>query len=294
MHNPHSTKLLDLLDLTIIDFIHQEDLKKINYEYQIKKKGGENKMDENESIVYVEEQLSMRKVLLLVFIPAILLLVFFLGMVVLLKDYISVYLCLLLALVVTLVPFEIAILGISNKKKYGKFGFKVAFRRHEPMSIWKIILKSFLLFAWAGFAFTFLQTRENFLMINSVFKFVPDFLYSTTFVEQLATFPKWIIALTCIVNLIFNGLIGPIVEELYFRGYLMSRMERFGKATPFIIAVLFSVYHLFTPWENITRIIAVAPYHYYVWKDKNLYIGILVHCACNMVGAISLFSLLFT
>lgn len=261
--------------------------------YQIKKKEGEKKMNENKSIVYVEEQLSIKKVLLLVFVPAILLLVAFVGTAVLLKEYIPVYLCLLLPIVVILVPFEIAIIGISNKKKFGKFGLQVAFKRHKPMPIWKIVLKSSLLFAWAGFAFTLLQTRENLLMIPSVFKFVPDFLYSTTFVEQLETFPKWIIALTCIVNLIFNGLIAPIVEELYFRGYLMSRMERFGKATPFIVTVLFSVYHLFTPWENITRIIAVAPYHYYIWKDKNLYIGMLVHCACNMVGAISLFSLLF-
>jgi uncharacterized protein len=250
-------------------------------------------MEVNKSVVLAEEQLSMRKVLLLVFIPAILILFFFVGTAALLKEYIPVYLCLLLAIIVILVPFEIAIIGIANKKEYGKFGLQAAFKRHEPMSIWKIIIKSFLLFAWAGFAFTFLQTRENLLLINSVFKFVPNFLYSTTFIDQLVTYPKWIIALTCILNLIFNGLIGPIVEELYFRGYMMSRMERFGKATPFIVAILFSLYHLFTPWENITRIIALIPYHFYVWKDKNLYIGMLTHCACNLVGSISLFSLLF-
>ena len=251
-------------------------------------------MDENESIANADEQLSMGKVLLLVFIPAILILLVFVGAAVLLKEYIPVFLCLLLTIVVVLLPFEIAIIGIANKKKYGKFGLKVAFKRHESMPKWKIVFLSSLLFAWAGLVFTLLQTRENLFLINSVFKFVPDFLLSTTFVKQLATFPKWMIALTCIVNLIFNGLIAPIVEELYFRGYLMSRMERFGKATPLIVAVLFSLYHLFSPWENITRIIALVPYHYCVWKFKNLYIGMLVHCACNLVGAIALFSLLFT
>lgn len=251
-------------------------------------------MEENKSVVLAEEQLSMKKVLLLVFIPAILILLFFVGTAALLKEYIPVYLCLMLAIIFILVPFEIAIIGIANKKEYGKFGLQVAFKRHEPMSIWKIIIKSSLLFAWAGLAFTFLKTRENLLLINSVFKFVPNFLYSTTFIENLATFPKQIIALTCIVNLIFNGLVGPIVEELYFRGYIMSRMGRFGKVTPIIVAILFSGYHLFTPWENLTRIITMMPYQYYVWKDKNLYIGMLTHCACNLVGSISLFSLLFS
>lgn len=253
----------------------------------------EKKMNTNTTIVYSEEQLTMRRVISLVFIPAILLLSVFIVSSMLLKDYVPVYLCLLLAVVVILVPFEIAIIGIANKKQYGKFGLQVAFKRHVHMDKRKIVLKALLSFAWAGLVFALLQPVENSLLINSVFKFAPEFLYSTKYFEQLATFPKWIIALTCIVNLIFNGLIAPIVEELYFRGYLMSRMERFGKATPCIIAVLFSVYHLFTPWENITRIIALVPLHYYVWKNKNLYIGIVAHCACNLPGTIALFGLLF-
>lgn len=253
----------------------------------------ERKINANTKIIYSEDQLTMRRIILLVFIPAILLLFGFVVSSMLLKDYVPVYLCLLLPIAVILVPFEIAAIGIANKKQYGKFGIKVAFKRHVSIQKWKIIIYAFLLFSWAGLVFALLQHAENSLLIKSVFKFVPDFLYSTTFVQQLSTFPKWIIALTCVVNLIFNGLIAPMVEELYFRGYLMSRMERFGNAAPFIVAVLFSVYHLFTPWENITRIIAFIPLHYVVWKEKNLYIGMLAHCACNLAGVISLFSLLF-
>lgn len=244
-------------------------------------------------LIYPGEQLSMRRVIPLVFIPAILLLSVFIVSSVALKDYVPVYLCLLLSIVIIIVPFEIGVIGIANRRQFGKFGLQAAFKRHVPMPMWKIVLTALLLFSWAGLVFALLQPVENSLLINSVFKFVPDFLYSTTFTAQLAVFPKWIISLTCIVNLIFNGLIAPIVEELYFRGYLMSRMERFGKAAPFIVAVLFSLYHLFTPWENITRIIAFIPLHYFVWKNKNLYIGMLAHCACNLAGAIPLFGLLF-
>jgi uncharacterized protein len=263
------------------------------YIHTLRGKNMEMQATEKIPTVNSNEQLSMKRLLSLVFIPAILLLVVFVASCMLLKDYIPVYLCLLLCIIVVIVPFEIIVIGNENKNKFGKFGLQAAFRRHAPMSWWKIILMAFLLFSWAGLVFALLQPVENSLLIHWVFKFVPAFLYSTNFSAQLALFPKWIIAVTCIVNLVFNGVIAPIVEELYFRGYLMSRLERFGNAAPFIVAVLFSLYHLFTPWENITRIIAFIPLHYVVWKKKNLYIGMLTHCACNLVGAISLFGLLF-
>lgn len=239
------------------------------------------------------KQLAMKNVVLLVFTPAVLLLLLFVLSAVFLRTYIPVYLCLLLSIVVVIIPFEIAVIAVTNKKEHGKPGLSAAFENHRPLPIWQIILLGLISFAWAGAIFAILQPFENSLLINSVFRFVPDYLRSTGFTNQLATFSKPLIALTCIINLIFNGIIAPIVEELYFRGYLMSRLSRFGKAAPFLVAVLFSIYHLFTPWENLTRIIAFTPLHYIAWKKKNLYIGMITHCACNLAGALSLFSLLF-
>ncbi len=238
-------------------------------------------------------QLSIKKIISLVFTPAILILLFFVLSAALLKEYIPVYLCLVLSILFILIPYEVGIIGANSKKEYGKFSLKSAFKNHKSIPIWKIILLGLISFGWAGIVFGMLKPIENSLLLNSVFQFVPYYFRSTEFFVQLATFSKPIIALTCIMNLVLNGIIGPIVEELYFRGYLMSRMERFGKAAPIIVAILFSVYHLFTPWENLTRIIGFLPLHYLAWKHRNLYIGIVTHCACNLVGAISLFSLLY-
>jgi uncharacterized protein len=238
-------------------------------------------------------QLPMIRIILLVFAPAILLLLSFVLSSVFLRNDIPVDLCLLLSIIVVIIPFEIAVVMITSKKEYGKFGLKAALANHEPLPVWQIILIGFISFAWAGVIFAVLQPIENSLLLHSVFRFVPDYLRSTEFFSQLATFPRPLIAVTCVVNLIFNGFIGPIVEELYFRGYLMSGMTRFGKAAPLLVAILFSVYHLFTPWEIITRIVGFTPLHYIAWKKKNLVIGMLTHCACNLAGAIALFSLLF-
>jgi len=61
-------------------------------------------------------------------------------------------------------------------------------------------------------------------------------------------------------------------------------MNKLGIWAPFINGVLFSVYHFFTPWENITRILAMTPYLYAVWYKKNIVIGIVVHLSLNLVS----------
>lgn len=40
---------------------------------------------------------------------------------------------------------------------------------------------------------------------------------------------------------VFNVLIGPITEELFFRGYLTSHYKKQSSLTPIIIGVLFSL-----------------------------------------------------
>jgi len=49
-------------------------------------------------------------------------------------------------------------------------------------------------------------------------------------------------------------------------------------------AVLFSVYHFFTPSENVSRILALLPMVYAVWWKRNIRIGIILHCGGNAVG----------
>ncbi len=87
--------------------------------------------------------------------------------------------------------------------------------------------------------------------------------------------------------LILNGFVGPIVEELFFRGYLTSKLSRYGKGAPVIITVLFSLYHFWLPFQNLFRISVFLPAAYFTWKEKNLYIGMVFHCISNIFTVIS-------
>jgi hypothetical protein len=79
-----------------------------------------------------------------------------------------------------------------------------------------------------------------------------------------------------------------VVEELYFRGYLLPRLSRLKGWAPLVNILLFSLYHFFTPWQNLTRIIALVPMVNSVWWKKNIYLRMVVHCAGNLAGAIGI------
>ena len=76
---------------------------------------------------------------------------------------------------------------------------------------------------------------------------------------------------------------GPVVEELYFRGHLLPRIDRFGRGAPVLNAVLFSVYHLWTPWQNIGRILGLVPWIYTVWRKRSVALSMAVHISVNCI-----------
>jgi membrane protease YdiL (CAAX protease family) len=93
--------------------------------------------------------------------------------------------------------------------------------------------------------------------------------------------------------LIFGNIVGPAVEELYFRGYLLPRLSRFKVWAVPINSVLFALYHFYSPWDVITRSVGILPISYTAYKKKNLYIGMVVHWTLNTLSSISLLALIF-
>ena len=92
--------------------------------------------------------------------------------------------------------------------------------------------------------------------------------------------------MTLAAYFVLNGVVGPVVEELYFRGYLLPRMERLGRWAPLINVSLFSLYHFWSPWQVMARILGLGPMVYAVRWKRNVYLGMVVHCALNSLGVL--------
>ena len=121
-------------------------------------------------------------------------------------------------------------------------------------------------------------------VIDGAFGWLPDWFVRPIDVDRLTDFSRdaWLVTLTA--YLVLNGIIGPIVEELYFRGYLLPRMEWMGRWAPLVNVSLFSLYHFWSPWQIVGRILGFGPTVYAVRWKENVYLGMVVHCTLNTLG----------
>ena len=55
---------------------------------------------------------------------------------------------------------------------------------------------------------------------------------------------------------------------------------------PVINITLFSIYHFWSPWQVITRIVGLLPLAFTVYWKRNIYIGMLAHVLLNLIGVL--------
>lgn len=86
-------------------------------------------------------------------------------------------------------------------------------------------------------------------------------------------------------NITLTGILVPITEELYFRGYLLPRMpSRFGRLKPVAHSLLFSIYHFDTPWMIPVRTLGILPLIYTTIHTQSVRPAIVAHCLVNLTN----------
>lgn len=241
------------------------------------------------------DNLSLIKVIFLVFLPTTILTAVYVFLGNVQETIPSLLLFYALALVI-LFPFELAVVLRASKKEFGSYSLRSAFANQGKPNWKKTLVYGTLLFCFAGIASVTIGPLENLLtapISNKLAEFIPAY-FDWNNMEYLRQYPKNILLLTCIAYGVLNVFVGPVTEELYFRGYLTSRISNRGKYAPVIITVLFSLYHLWLPLQNLFRICIFMPAAYIAWKEKNIYISIVFHCLCNSFSTISFFVAVFT
>jgi uncharacterized protein len=218
-------------------------------------------------------------------LPGLLILLFFILFAPLAnKQGLPSTLVLFVAIAVVLIPCELGYLFLQGKELNGRFSLKGIILYKEKIPLWQFFLLVPLLLIWAAYCFAVIAAKTDPFFIAGFFSWLPRWFFLNGIAENLSQYPKGILLSTIILGFIFNGILGPIVEELYFRGYLLPRMQRIGGWAPLLNIFLFSLYHFFSPWQNLTRILALLPLIYAVWWKRNIYISIITHCALNTIG----------
>ena len=185
---------------------------------------------------------------------------------------------LIVAGVLVITPLELSILIFQSRKNKKKlFGGFLAYL--QPLPVWQYIVWVIIIIISSGLIITLFTPITDYL--RGIFHWIPNEMILDMGLSGV--YSKTALIVTYAFILIFVVLIGPAVEELYFRGYLLPRMS--GKLSNLQHSFLFAVYHVFTPWMIITRMIGLLPLIYVV-KKKNIYIGIIVHILVNLIDAV--------
>jgi uncharacterized protein len=192
---------------------------------------------------------------------------------------------LLVAIAVVIVPFELAVV-----LRAGTHGPLSAIPYREPMRArdWVVLVPALTVAAVIGFGVLALVETP---IRDAVFGWLPDWFLSPIPVDAVSDYSVMAWTVTLVGYAVLNVLVGPVVEELYFRGYLLPRMSQLGRWAPLVNVTLFSIYHFWSPWQLLSRIAGVTPFAYAVWWKRNVGLGIAVHVLLNAIGTASVIAL---
>lgn len=226
---------------------------------------------------FSDEQHTVARTVVLHLLPGVLLLAFCVAAAPVVRSFgFPSLMAAFLGIFFVLIPCELGYLFYRSRET-GSLSSVVLYR--EPVHRGRFFFLVISLFAWAALcSVIFYPPLDDFFREN-VFFWFPE---SLMLFDGISGYSTAALATTWVFGVVVNGVAGPVVEELYFRGYLLPRISRFGAWAPPVNAALFSLYHFFTPWQTPGRIVALLPMVYAVWWRENIFVGIAVHCLGNL------------
>ncbi len=192
-----------------------------------------------------------------------------------------------LAIALVMIPFQLAYMLYLGRKQTGKLSLKGIVLYREAIPWWQYLVLILPMLIWAFILLSYISRPVDRFVFRSFFQWLPRWFRLDP--GDSDTYSKTTLLILWGFYFVIN-ISGALVEELYFRGFLLPRISHLGFWAPLINTVLFSLYHFFTPSENISRILALLPMVYVVWWKRNIYIGIILHCGGNAVGLLIMLS----
>jgi uncharacterized protein len=187
--------------------------------------------------------------------------------------------------------FQLGYLFYEGRKRNGRLSLQGVVLYRQRLPAWQILALALPIFAWLAFVWYVLRPPVNQFFIDNFFSWMPGFFFDDYF---LANLHQYSFSSLLAAGILFTAAIsiGGAVEELYFRGFLLPRLAFLGKWAPAANMLLFSLYHFWSPWENVARLLALTPFIYAVWWKRSVALAVLVHFTINLVSGISMLALI--
>jgi CAAX protease family protein len=192
-------------------------------------------------------------------------------------------LALLVGIALVVVPIELGYLVYQGRRETGRWSVWEVVDYREPLPARRIALWAVPLVAWFIVMLFLSVAVLDGRIADGLFSWYPESVREFASFEGDGTYATWVVVVAFAAAFAINGILGPVVEEIYFRGHLLPRIDRFGRGAPVLNAVLFSLYHFWTPWQNIGRILGLLPWIYTVWRKRSLALSMAIHISVNCI-----------
>jgi membrane protease YdiL (CAAX protease family) len=226
-------------------------------------------------------------------VPGIIFAVFFFALSwMLIRRGLTGYLALRFAIPACLVPVEIGVMLLWNVRFTGTRSLSKAIGYRHKGTVVEYVALPLLLFLCWGVLSIAVSPMSRFLETH-LSAWIPHWATQEALINGVTSCPPIQRNITLLLAVLLSGFLAPVVEELYFRGFLLPRMEHWGWAAPVVNSLLFAVYHFYFPGDVPGIFVALLPIAYVVRIKKNWRIGAIVHSMFNLWGVFSLFTFLF-
>jgi membrane protease YdiL (CAAX protease family) len=201
------------------------------------------------------------------------------------------YLALLIAILACLAPVEIGVMFLWSARFTGKRSLSEAIRyQRKGTAVDYVVLPPLLFLCWCALSIVISPITQYFETHMSAW--LPAWATQDALLTGMANCPPGQRIFTLVLAVLLSGFVAPVVEELYFRGFLLPRMEHWGWAGPAVNALLFAVYHFYFPGNVPGIFVAFLPLAYIVRIKKDWRIAAIVHSIANLWGVFSVFTFL--
>jgi membrane protease YdiL (CAAX protease family) len=201
----------------------------------------------------------------------------------LIRRGLTAYLALLITIPACLAPIEIGVMLLWSVRFTGTRSLSEAIRYRRKGTVVEYVVLPLLLFLCWGVLSIALSPIALYLETHLP-AWLPVWATQGALIKGLTSCPPIQRNITLVLAVLFSGFVAPVVEELYFRGFLLPRMEHWGWAAPVVNSLLFAAYHFYFPGNVPGIFVAFVPISYVVMVKKNWRIGVVVHSLSNLWG----------
>jgi membrane protease YdiL (CAAX protease family) len=191
---------------------------------------------------------------------------------------------LLIGILVVLAPLELGYLSYYAHRTRGTWSPLAATDYREQTPWRRLLLTGAGLATWMLVLVVISIAVLDEWLADSLFGWLPEAIGSMASVESSdGAMSAGALAAFAVLFVLANGIVGPITEELYFRGHLLPRIERLGRGAPVLDTALFAIYHLHSPWRWPVIFLGFLPICTAAWRRRSLWVSLVAHLIVNNV-----------